>query len=125
MLFKDFHKSRCFYSGLLTKTLRVVKLTAIIFLAACLQVGAKGYSQTVTLSRTHVSLVYVFEEIQRQTGYNFLYTYEELERVGPVDVDLQNVSLTEAMDRCLRNKALTYSIVERTVVIKRKDPIAS
>src|SRR6186713_84361 len=125
MHFKDFYKSRGFHSGLLTKTLRVVKLTAIIILVACLQVSAKGYSKTVTLSRTHVSLVTVFEEIQKQTGYNFLYTYEDLDRIGPVDVDLQKVPLTEAMDRCLHNKALTYSIVERTVVIKRKEPVSA
>ncbi len=122
MHLKALCKFRRLRSGLLTKTLRVVKLTAIIFLAACLQVSAMGYSQTVTLSRTNVSLDYVFQEIQKQTGYNFLYTYEELERVGPIDVDLRNVSLREAMDRCLSGKPLSYAIVERSVIIKHKIP---
>jgi TonB-linked SusC/RagA family outer membrane protein len=95
-----------------------VKLTAFLFLAACLHVSAKGYSQTVTLSRTNVSLVSVFQEIQRQTGYNFLFTYEELEGVGPVTVDLRNVPLNDAIGSCLQGKPLTWSIVEKTVVIK-------
>jgi TonB-linked SusC/RagA family outer membrane protein len=103
-----------------TKTLRVVKLTAIILFTACMQVSARGYSQTVTLTRNNVSLASVFQEIQRQTGYNFLYTYEDLDRIGNIDVSLQNVSLNDAMEACLRNKPLTYAIIERTVVIKPK-----
>jgi TonB-dependent starch-binding outer membrane protein SusC len=120
MRFKALRKFGCFPPEFQTKTLRVVKLTAIIIFAACLHVSASGYSQTVTLTRNHVSLVSVFQEIQRQTGYNFLFTYEDLDRAGPIDIDLQNVSLRDAIETCLRDKPLTYAIVEKTVVIKPK-----
>ena len=85
-----------------------------------MQVSASGYSQTVTLTRNNVSLVSVFQEIQRQTGYNFLYSYEDIDRIGNVDVFLQNVSLDEAIEVILHNKPLTYAIIEKTVVIKPK-----
>jgi TonB-linked SusC/RagA family outer membrane protein len=103
-----------------TKTLRVAKLTAIILFTACMQVSASGYSQKVTLTRNNVSLVSVFQEIQRQTGYNFLYSYEDVDRIGNVDVFLQDVSLEEALEACMRNRPLTYAIIEKTVVIKPK-----
>ncbi|HMI60330.1 MAG TPA: TonB-dependent receptor plug domain-containing protein, partial [Puia sp.] len=96
----------------------MVKLTTIILFTACMQVSARGYSQRVTLTQNNVSLVTVFQEIQRQTGYHFLFTYEDLDRLGNVDVSLQNVSLDEAVEACLRNKPLTYAIIEKTVVIK-------
>ena len=85
-----------------------------------MQVSASGYSQTVTLTRNNVSLVSVFQEIQRQTGYNFLYSYEDIDRIGNVDVFLQNASLDEAIEIILHNKPLTYAIIEKTVVIKPK-----
>ena len=124
MRFKARGKFRCPTPELSTKTLRVVKLTAIILFTACMQVSARGYSQTVTLTRNNVSLVILFQEIQRQTGYNFLYSYEDVDRAGTVDVALQNVPLPEAIEAILRNKPLTYAIIEKTVVIKPK-PVAS
>jgi len=118
MRFKARGKFRWPTPELSTKTLRVVKLTTIILFTACMQVSARGYSQRVTLTQNNVSLVTVFQEIQRQTGYHFLFTYEDLDRLGNVDVSLQDVSLDEAVEACLRNKPLTYAIIEKTVVIK-------
>jgi TonB-dependent starch-binding outer membrane protein SusC len=124
MRIKAYCKFRGFAPGWQTKTLRVAKLTSIIIFAACLQVSAKGVAQTVTLKRTNVSLVSVFQEIQRQTGYNFLFTYEDVDRIGTVDVSLQNASLNEAIEACLHNKPLSYVIIEKTVVIKPKPAVA-
>jgi hypothetical protein len=39
----------CYKAGL-TKTLRIMKITAIILLSACITASAKGYTQNVTLS---------------------------------------------------------------------------
>src|SRR3954469_1641110 len=106
----------------LTKTARVAKIFSIIMLAGSLQMSASGYSQNVTLSKSNVSLISVFQEMQKQTGFNFLYTYEDLERVGNVNVDVRNVPIWEAMAACLHGKPLTFSIVDRTVVVKFKEP---
>lgn len=126
-LFKSaFHSS---FSGqrrtgnMAKKLLRIMKLTAIILLAACLQVSARSGAQTVTLSEKNAPLQKVFKEIKRQTGYNFLYTLEQLAEAGPVTVEVRNVSLQEALDRCLQNKVLSYTIVDKTVVVKRKVPV--
>ncbi|MEO6961316.1 MAG: TonB-dependent receptor [Puia sp.] len=97
-----------------------MKLTAFIIFAASLQLHAKGYSQTVTLSLKDVSLQKVFKLIQKQTGYNFLYTEEILENAGKVNMDIHDQSLAVALDKSLENSTLTYSILEGTVVIKKK-----
>jgi len=104
----------------LTKTLLIMKLTAILILTACLQVSAKGYSQKVTLSMRDAPLEKVFKEIQRQTNYNFLFTYELLEKAGKVNVKLQNASLEDALQQCLQKTELAFSIVNKTIVIKEK-----
>jgi TonB-linked SusC/RagA family outer membrane protein len=120
MRFKALRKFLCPSPEFLTKTVRVAKLIGFMMLAACLQLSAKGYSQTVTLTKTHVSLVFVFQEIQKQTGYNFLYTYEDVDKAGMIDVNLSNTPIQEALETCLRDKPLTFSIVEKTVVIKQR-----
>src|ERR1700722_16278544 len=97
-----------------------MKLTAFLIMAAFLQIGARGYSQKVSLSLSNASLGKVFREITRQTGYSFLYTDEVLNGMPKVDIKIRNVSLEMALDHCFKDLPLTWSIVEHTVVIKRK-----
>jgi TonB-linked SusC/RagA family outer membrane protein len=101
------------------KVLLTMRLTALILLCACLQVCAKGYSQ-ITLSETDAPLQKVFKEIQKQTGYDFLFSSELLKQAGNVTVKLNNVSLQEAVEECLKGKGLDYEIQEKTVIIKKK-----
>ena len=102
----------------LNQTLKIMRLTAIIMLAACLQVSARGYSQ-ITLSERDVPLEKVFREIQKQSGYDILCTYELLQQAGRVTVNLKNVTLGQAVEECLKGKGLSYEIQEKTIVIKR------
>ncbi len=107
----------------LTKTLLIMKLTTILILAACLQLSAKSYSQKVTISMRDAPLQKVFKEIQRQTGYHFLYTYELLQKTGKVDVQMQNAPLQDVLQQCLEKTELTFSIVEKTIAIKERETI--
>src|SRR5258706_15617442 len=71
------------------KLLIIMKITAIILLAACMQVSARGYSQ-ITLVEKNVPLQKVFKEIQQQSGYDFLYSLELLEQSGKVSIEVHN-----------------------------------
>lgn len=95
-----------------------MKLTAILIFGFLMQVSATGISQTVTLSENNVPLKKVFKEIQKQTGYDFLYRYEVVQNAGKVSVQVKNATLKEALDEVLEGKGLSYKIVESTVVIK-------
>src|SRR6187551_2304895 len=117
------HDVRVIRAAPTKKLLRIMKITAIILLSACLTASAKGFTQTITLSEKNASLEKVFKEIKKQTGYNFLYTLEQLNEVGKVNIELRNATLQEALTECLKNKSLTYTIVEKMVVIKRKEPV--
>ena len=46
----------------LTKTLRMMKLTAIILLSTCLAASANGYSQKVTISERNATLEIIFKK---------------------------------------------------------------
>ena len=56
----------------LKKLLRIMKISAVLLFAACMQVSAKVNSQNVTLSVKNEPLDRVFSEIKKQTGYTFM-----------------------------------------------------
>jgi TonB-dependent starch-binding outer membrane protein SusC len=99
------------------KILRVMKLTAILLLAACMTVAAKSNSQ-VTLAEKNSPLQKVFKKIQQQTGFEFLYPSDLVEKAGAVTINLTNVSVEEAVREVLKGKRLSFVITDKTVVIK-------
>jgi len=97
-----------------------MKLTVLLMTITLLQVHAAGYAQTVTLSQRNISLDQAFKEIRKQTGYAFLYTDEQLQRLPKVSLELKNASLQTALDACFQGQPLTYSISDKVIIIKRK-----
>jgi TonB-dependent starch-binding outer membrane protein SusC len=102
----------------LTKKIgRIMKLTAMLLLAVSLQVAAKGLGQEgVTLKVNNAPLERVFATIKEQTGYYFIYR-AELIAAKKVSIHVTNVTLKEALDRCLENQKLAYNIVGKSIVI--------
>lgn len=111
--------------GLLTKIWLVMKLTAVIMLVACLQVGAKGLAQKVTISERNVPIKKIFREINRQTGYLFFYYDELLPGTKKIDVQVTNASLEETLDLCFKDLPFTYEIIEKTIVVKAREPVSN
>jgi TonB-linked SusC/RagA family outer membrane protein len=105
----------------LTKIMLVMKITAVLLLAACLQVSARGVSQTLTLSFKNAPLEQVLNEIQKQTGYSFFYEDGLLKNAKPVDIAVKKVTLAQALDICFNNQPFTYKIVNNAVSIRRKE----
>jgi TonB-linked SusC/RagA family outer membrane protein len=83
-----------------------------------MQSFAKVNSQTVNLSESNAPLRSIFKEIQKQTGYSFLYAYELVESAGKVTVKVKNATLQQALEDVLDGKPLSYSILDQTVVVK-------
>ena len=95
------------YVGMRTKTWMFMKLTAVLLLAACLQVSASGNAQRISFSLTNASLKKVFREIEKQSGYQFFYKERLLKDAPTVTIQVSNASLENVMELCLKNQALT------------------
>ena len=100
-----------------------MKITAFLLLVSCLHVSANGYSQNISLSVKEVSLEKVFKEIQRQSGYSFWYKTRQLDKAVKVTLDLRNATLDEVLTKCFENQPYEYTIVEQTVVVRRREVI--
>lgn len=102
---------------------RVMKLTTLFLFTVIMQVSAVSFAQNVTLKDRHITLKQLFKEVRRQTGYNVLYQYNEVNANAAVNVDFKNTPLTEVMKRCLADQPLDFNIYENTVVIEKRDKI--
>jgi TonB-linked SusC/RagA family outer membrane protein len=113
--------SRILLSGIPKQMLRIMKLTAIILLSACITASAKGDAQGITLSLKNAPLEIVFKEIQKQAGFNFVYNNNLVRNTKPVDLEVNQATVEEVLERCLKDQPLTYSIFDKTIVVKPKD----
>ncbi|HVV06970.1 MAG TPA: TonB-dependent receptor [Puia sp.] len=97
-----------------------MKLITVLMIAACLQVSARGLSQTVTIHEKNIPLEKVFEKIRQQTGYQFFYVDELLRSAAPVTISVRNESLDKVLALCFRDQPLTYTISDKTIIVKRR-----
>ena len=112
-------------AGAFSKIFLVMKLTLFItIIVGCMQVSASTYAQKITLSAKDTPLENILKELKKQSGYLFWYENQLLESSSNVDIDIKNASLEEALKEAFTNQPLTYSIINKTVVIEsRKAPL--
>lgn len=102
------------------KPLLVMKLTLFLLTATFLQVSAASFAQKVTLKVKKASIREVFEKIQAQTNYDFLYNVADLKGSHHVTLDLENTPLQQALDECFRDQPLSYVLSNTSILITKK-----
>lgn len=107
--------------GILIKTLRIMKLTAVLLIVFSFQVTAKGYSQKISVKGSGISLQQLFEKIRAQTGYQFFYADETLADTHPIDIKVVNAGVEDVLDAYLKPQKLSYTISERTIIVKKAE----
>lgn len=102
-----------------------MKLTAIILLAFCLQISAKGIAQNVTLSLKNAPIEKAFKEIKKQTGYNFIYYKAALGNTNNIDLSVKNEGLENVLEKIFKGQPITYTISGKYIAIKERDESVS
>lgn len=104
-----------------TPTPRVLKLLVLLVLLAGLQMNAGTASgQKITLSMSNVPLSKVLNELKQQSGYSMIWDEKMLSHQHTVSVDFKNISLEDALNKVLAPYALSYKIIGKMVVVKKK-----
>lgn len=97
-----------------------MRVTTFLLLAAMMQVSATTLAQRVTINQKNANLTDIFKTIRIQTGYDFIYDQDLISKSVPVNINITNTELSEALKRCLDNQSLTYTIKDKTVIIQEK-----
>ncbi|WP_165503518.1 SusC/RagA family TonB-linked outer membrane protein [Pedobacter hiemivivus] len=95
-----------------------INFTLIVLISCLLQVNAKSYGQKINLTKSNISLPEMFDEIRKQTGYDFVYDSSQIKLARNVDVYARNSSLTEVLDKCFANQPFTFEINNKTIIIR-------
>src|SRR5580658_10112563 len=88
------------HSGGFGQMVKIMKLTCFLLTVAFLHVSAGGFSQQVTLSLKDVPIEKVFREIERQTGYGFLYNKKMFANFPNVTIEAKNEDIKAVLDQC-------------------------
>jgi len=102
----------------ITKTLRIMRLTAILLLVGSLTVSAHGRAQErVTLHLKGALLKTVLDKIQEQTGYDYVFSGKEIQPDMKLNVDVQNATIQQTLDDCLKGLPVTYEVTGKIIKI--------
>lgn len=101
-----------------TKSLRIMKLTAVLLLSVCLQLSARTMGQSVTFSGKNVLLTDVFKAIKQQTGFVVFYQKGTLNESQRVSLDVKAATTEAVLQQVLDLRLLTYSMEDKTIFIK-------
>ncbi len=102
-----------------------MRLTTILLLVFSLHLSARVVSQ-ITFRAKDMPLEDVFNKIQQQNGYAFFYSIERIKAAKKVTINVNNVSLKEFLDVCLKDQLLDYNIDGETVfIVPRKEEIVT
>lgn len=101
--------------------LRNTQLTLFLTLFFVMQLSASVYSQgtKMNISEHNQSLIEVFEQIRSKSEYTFVYDLQDVENVQNINLSKKDATLDEILYDCLENTNLSYTIVDKTVIIKR------
>jgi TonB-linked SusC/RagA family outer membrane protein len=103
------------------KMLLIMKLTAFLLLVISLHVSAGGVAQKITIVKKNATLEQIFEMIQQQGGYDFLFSSQVLAKAHRVDIEARNATVKEVLDQCFKNQPLIYILNEKTIIVKEKE----
>lgn len=129
MLLPHFGKDNRPYPGrpfaTINKKWLKMKLTAFFLTIVCLQASANIIAQKITISENNAPFEKVLTQIEKASGCNFFYDESSLSLArSPITIHLKEASLKEALMLFFKKQPrLTYSIVGKVVVIKKRPKI--
>ncbi|MFV0604679.1 MAG: TonB-dependent receptor plug domain-containing protein [Niabella sp.] len=100
-----------------------MKFVTILMFAISMQAAAIGYSQsTITLTAKNATLKDIFNTIEKQAGYRFLYhENEELNSIR-VELAIRDMPVREVLQKVLDNTGFEYKVARnKLVIVKAKD----
>ena len=91
----------------------------LLFMAPC---AMAQQGQTFTVSFKANTLEEVFDYLSKNSDYVFTYNSADLRQEAKrVTHDFKNATLAAILDECLKGTAFTYEIIDRHVVVKKRE----
>jgi TonB-linked SusC/RagA family outer membrane protein len=86
----------------------------------CLLLSVVGYAQRVSIAQDNAPVEDVFDTIEKQTSYKFLYDISLLAHARKVNLHINNFSLQETLDALCRDQPFNWKIVNKNIILQAK-----
>jgi TonB-linked SusC/RagA family outer membrane protein len=111
-----------FEALLLSKTWLVMKICIILLLSfVTLAFSSESYSQNISLNLKNTKIEKIFSKIEKLSDYSFIYEKRTLKAIKPIDVNLQNATVEEALNQIFEDQLLNYTFKNKFIVISPKE----
>lgn len=109
------------WPDIVRKMYLIMKICVCMLILGLSTLSARTHSQIrLTLDAKNKTLPEVFQEITRLSGYEFMYSSNELRHVGKVSVQLEDRDLSDILAECLKNTGLWYRLEDDVIIISPK-----
>lgn len=96
----------------------IIRAMALIT-ATCFWLACEG--QRFTLSADNEPLEKIFQRIEQQSSYRFVYTREAIGQARRVSLLLREASLTKVLEECFSDQPLTYLVEDRQIIVSLRN----
>ena len=105
---------------LVPKWMMKMKVVFILLVCSLVQVQAAVSARQlkVSIELKNVTLEKVFQELERQTGYSFLYNHREVVTWKNVSISAENQGLEAVLKDLLPRLGMSFSFDDNLVIIK-------
>lgn len=93
---------------------------SLVILLGTLSASATLESIRVTLSFKDSGLPAILKEIKKQSKYDFMYNAKDIDSDKKISIELEDASLDMALNACLTPYALTYTLENKLIVLKKE-----
>lgn len=101
-----------------TKTFFTMRALGLLTIFISLTASSQSTDTRISLSVANAPLEQVFKEIKKQSGYEFVYTREQLRKSVPVTLSFASVSLDKVLEACFKEQPFTYTIEGKFIALK-------
>ena len=120
-MYRNYTKILCNRPRYVPKLLIMMKLVTMMLLVSFVQVSAASFGQSITVKEKRVTLEKIIKELKKQAGYDVLLSTSKIKSNTLVNAGFNNAPVESVMERILSGKDLTYTIEDKTILIKPKE----
>jgi len=120
----NYNQQKGRWSKHLSSALWAMKAKMLPITVAFALVSFQGEAQTVHIRGNQLRIENLIKEIQKQTGYNFLYDDQLLDRVAAKNIRMEGISVLKALDVAFADTDISYVIKDKNIILKKKKAIA-
>lgn len=116
-------KNDFLHSRKYVQIMRIMKLYVLLMLFGMLHIYGNVHSQSLTLNMKNVSLKDVFKEIEKSSGYRFLFRSDDIIGVKGLTLSVTMANIEDVLALCFKDTRLVFEKDGFLIIVKESTEI--